>query len=317
MTGLLKRTGEHLISIFAEHEVDSDEELQHLYTLNTRLIQEINAERNAGKMKKKEMEAAHKAEMQRVMEEIEKAQVELGRVKDRVGFGKEEAGLLEERLQRATTLRTELAQALQSPEPANVDAEESTEWLRSELQTSQQIQANLRAVMRADELLLEEALRTKEQEAERLHSCEADLDKATQTRLQLAQKHAEKLHELQQALTQVSIKPETDERDLEELLASQRRTIASLQNEKSALLLQLDCINGRQVGRKREVNALAELPVIQESPRLVRVAETVDAGLAHLRGAMDEVAAVKLLVVGYLAVLHLWALLSTLGIGGC
>jgi hypothetical protein len=125
------------------------------------------------------------------------------------------------------------------------------------------------------------------------------------------------LHELQQTLTQVSIKPETDERDLEELLASQRRTIASLQNEKSALLLQLDCINGRQVGRRREVNALAELPVIQESPRLVRMAETVDAGLTHLRGAMDEVAAVKLLVVGYLAVLHLWALLSTLGIGGC
>jgi len=317
MSGLLKRTGEHLISIFAEHEGDADEELQRLYTLNTRLIQDANAERSAGKAKKKEMESVHKAEVQRLMESVERAQVEQGRVKDRVGFGKEEAGLLEEQLQRATTLRTELAQALQSPEPASVDAEESTEWLRSELQTSQQVQANLRAVVRADELLLEEALRAKEHEADRLRSCEADLEKATQTRLRLAQEHAEKVRELQQALSQVSVLPETDEGDLEELLASQRRTIDSLRNEKSSLLLQLECINGGQVRRKKEVSALAELPVVQESERLVRVAETVDAGLAHLRSAMDEVAAVKLLVVGYLAVLHLWALLSTLGVGGC
>lgn len=317
MSGLLKRTGEHIISIFAEQEGDSDEELQRLYTLNTRLIQDANAERNAAKAKKQEMEIAHKAEVKRLMEAVEKAQVEQGRVKDRLGFGKEEASLLEEQLQRATTLRTELAQALQSPEPASVDAEESTEWLRSELQTSQQIQANLRAVVRTDELLLEEALRTKEQEVDRLRSCETDLEKAAQTRIRLAQEHAEKVRELQQALNQVSAPLETNNDDLEELLASQRRTIDSLRNEKSSLLLQLECMNGGQVHRKKEVSALAELPVVQESERLVRVAEAVDAGLAHLRSAMDEVAAVKLLVVGYLAVLHLWALLSTLGIGGC
>lgn len=317
MSSLLKKTGEHIKSIFAENEGDPDEELQRLYTLNARLVQDINAERNAVKQKREELERAHKAEVQRLAEEEAKAKVEFGRVKDRVAFGKEEAGLLEEQLQRATTLRSELTQALRSPEQPVVDTEESLEWLRSEVQTSRQIQANLRAVVRTDQLLLEEALRAKEQETDNLRSREAELEKATQTRLRLAQEHAEKMRDLQEILSQSNSKPETDERDLEELLSSQQRTIESLRKEKSSFQLQLECFQGGQIRKKREIKALAELPVIQDSPRLSSAAEAVDAALMHLRRATDDVAAVKLLLVVYLIVLHLWALLSTLGIGGC
>ena len=321
MSELLKKTGEHFISIFQESEEDPDEEVEKLQSLHMRLIADLKAEKSAGEQRKKSISVQHTSELQGIAEEMFAVQSAQDRVKDKLTFFREEAALLEDQIKRAEQLKTELTNTIQSPEvQEELPEDESLDYYKTEVMTSRQVQANLKSVIHSDELLMNDASRQKEQVLELLQSKETEVEKALTVKNDRNKRWTEQVRELQREIEGLKAgRMEADEKDLRELLVSQKRTVETLKNEKSALMIQLESRRVPVVRRAQLVSSrLTDLDFLQVHPIVYKTASFFDELLLDLCTAMDDFAVVKLVLVAYLVILHLWVLLSTLGFStGC
>mmetsp|Transcript_6660 Transcript_6660/g.11757 ORF Transcript_6660/g.11757 Transcript_6660/m.11757 type:complete len:347 (+) Transcript_6660:5649-6689(+) len=284
---------------------------------------DLRTVRNLCEQQVNELHDKYKAQVEGLQAQVDSIRAQYSKVSTENSFLCQQRDVIEQQLNRMQQLNSQLIETLEKePEPQQ-QTEENQEYIAGELSITKQYLANVKALLAAEKLKSEDSTHERIA-AEQRHI--AEIEKLT---LQISMLEGSKdalqleLSELKEQFeeTKKVEKGYTTQQNMQALadhLQTKQRTIESLLSERATLLLQLEReksenlrliqTSGTTIGLARQ--PLSSLGVFRGKKVVRRVADWVDGGVSELGDIVREQAVIRLLLIVYLVVIHMWLLYS-------
>lgn len=306
-----------------EESKEREEERQYLQDRIAQLAKELDESRAICHLTISELEDRQKAEVEAAAKALEDVKGQTEQLSDEAEYWKQEIFILQDKAAKAEAANKDLVNSLLQPKDweSITEADGSIEYYRKELVSCRVSESNLKGLIAAKKLLLEDSKREQEDLEGLLRLKHQQLAAVTSEGEQHSQQQElialratrDELRLTQPAQTAA---PRLAELTLE--IDSSQRAIESLLTEKSALVLQLDSLRtAPEDTHVAQGSRIASMKLFRRHRNVRKVMEVVDDLVNEVQTQMDDQSLVKLGLALYMCVLHLLVLFSAFDAHGC
>ena len=303
----------------SEEYKEREEERIHLLERINQLNKELDASRSSASEMETELREKHQAELEGWEKTLSGLQSSTDQMNDEAEYWRQEIALLQEKVTQAETQNRDIVQSMQTEEWEGSADEGSVDALRQQLLTGKNCEASLKGVITAKKLLIEDAKREQMDLRNLVRLKEQQLEVLATEARQLQVLRDTELQQLESRVEEVQSSPTAPSEDLSAQVQANHRMIEGLITEKAALVLQLEAQRNapQDANPHRGPSRMASMRLFRGHRTLRKVVSVLDDFVLEVQTLADEQAALRLGLLLYMVVLHLWVLLSALDVRGC
>lgn len=299
---------------------EREEERVYLQERITQLTRELEQTRLQGVLTQSQLQEQHQAELESWQSRLSGVHSSTEQLNDEAEYWHQEIALLQEKVARAEAQNRDLVQSLQPKDwDASAAADGSTEALRQQLLAGKASEACLKGVINAKKLLLEDAKREQQDVQSLVRLKEQQLEMLATEARQLQLLRESELQQLQTRLGEPQATQTVPSKDLTPQVQASQRTIEGLLTEKAGLVLKLEVQRSapQPTTAHHRGSRMAAMRLFRGHRTLRKAVDILDDMVTEVQSLADEQAVVRLGLVLYMVVLHLWVLLAALDVRGC
>jgi len=304
----------------SEDYKEREEERVYLQERIVHLTHELEQARLYGIQTQSQLQEQHQAELESWQNRLSGVHSSTEQLNDEAEYWHQEIALLQEKVAQAETQNRDLVQSLQPKDwEASAASDGSAEALRQQLLAGKASEASLKGVITAKKLLLEDAKREQQDLQSLVRLKEQQLEVLATEARQLQLLRDSELQQLQTRLAEPPVTQTVSNKDLAPQVQASQRTIEGLLTEKAGLVLKLEVHRSapQPAATHHHGSRMAAMKLFRGHRSLRKVVDILDDMVTEVQSLADEQAVVRLGLVLYMVVLHLWVLLAALDMRGC
>lgn len=303
-----------------EEYKEREEERVYLQERIVQLTRELEQTHLLGTQAQSQLQDQYQAEVESWQSRLAALHSSTEQLNDEAEYWHQEIALLQEKASQAEAQNRDLVRSLQPQDrEASAAVDGSPEALREQLLAGKASEASLKGVITAKKLLLEDARREQQDLQSLVRLKEQQLAVLATEASQIQLLRTSELQQLQSRLAEPQVTPPAPHKDLEPQVQASQRTIEGLLSEKAALVLKLEIHRSapQETANRPRGSRMAAMKLFRGHRNIKKAVGVLDDMVTEVQTLADDQAVVRLGLVFYMVVLHLWVLLSAMDVRGC